>query len=164
MGSRQHAETAEEVGRRQQAAQARPPQNSQAVQQRHHHCTRSQLPANPGCITTSQEGESCYHLGEARAGLDGNLSREWELLTAINKKKFMQWVPASLRLLKSDSATPRTAASPWDSPGRNTGVGCRALLQGIFPTQGLNPGLLHGRRILYPLSYQGSCVVLISKD
>ena len=31
---------------------------------------------------------------------------------------------------------------PWDSPGKNTGLGCRALLQGIFPTQGLNPGLL----------------------
>ena len=32
--------------------------------------------------------------------------------------------------------------SPWDSPGKNTGVGCYALLQGIFPTQGSNPGLL----------------------
>ena len=32
---------------------------------------------------------------------------------------------------------------PWDSPGKNTGVGCRALLQGIFSTQGLNPCLLH---------------------
>ena len=32
---------------------------------------------------------------------------------------------------------------PWDSPGKNTGVGCRFLLQGIFPTQGSNPCLLH---------------------
>ena len=40
-----------------------------------------------------------------------------------------------------------------DSPGKNTGMGCHALLQGIFPTQGLNPGLLH--YILYHLSYQG---------
>ena len=32
---------------------------------------------------------------------------------------------------------------PWDSPGKNTGVGCHALLQGIFPTQGLNPHLLY---------------------
>ena len=32
---------------------------------------------------------------------------------------------------------------PWDSPGQNTGVGCHALLQGIFPTQGPNPYLLH---------------------
>ena len=41
---------------------------------------------------------------------------------------------------------------PWDSPGKNTGVGCHALLQGIFPTQGSNPGLPHSRRILYQLS------------
>ena len=41
---------------------------------------------------------------------------------------------------------------PWDSPGKNTGVVSRALLQGIFPTQGLNPHLLdlwHCRWILY---------------
>ena len=37
-----------------------------------------------------------------------------------------------------------------DSPGENTEVGCHAFLQGIFPTQGLNPGLLHSRRILLP--------------
>ena len=44
----------------------------------------------------------------------------------------------------------------WDSQGKNTGVGCHALLQGIFPTQGLNPGLLHCRWIVYCLSHQGS--------
>ena len=43
-----------------------------------------------------------------------------------------------------------------DSPGKNTGEGCQALLQGILPTQGLNPGLPHCRRILYCLSHQGS--------
>ena len=41
-----------------------------------------------------------------------------------------------------------------DSPGNNTGVGCHALLQGIFSTQGLNPGILYCRRILYQLRYQ----------
>ena len=50
-------------------------------------------------------------------------------------------------------ATPWTIAlqvlCPWDSPGKNTGVGCHFLLQGIFPTQGSNPGLLHCRQILY---------------
>ena len=45
---------------------------------------------------------------------------------------------------------------PWDSPGKNTGVGCHALLQGIFPTQGSNPGLLHGRQTPYCQSHQGS--------
>ena len=38
----------------------------------------------------------------------------------------------------------------------STGVGCHFLLQGIFPTQGLNPGLSHCRQTLYPLSHQGS--------
>ena len=42
-----------------------------------------------------------------------------------------------------------------DSPGKNSGVGCHALFQGIFPTQGSNPGLLHCRQILYCLSHQG---------
>ena len=46
--------------------------------------------------------------------------------------------------------------SPWHSPGQNTGVGILSLLQGIFPTQGLNQGLPHCRRILYQLNHQGS--------
>ena len=45
---------------------------------------------------------------------------------------------------------------PWDSPGKNTGVGCHFLLQGIFPIQGSNPSLLHCRQILHHLSHQGS--------
>ena len=40
---------------------------------------------------------------------------------------------------------------PWNYPGRNIGVGCHFLLQGIFLTQGSNPGLLHCRQILYCL-------------
>ena len=47
-----------------------------------------------------------------------------------------------------------------DSPGKNTGVDCHVLLQGIFPTQGSNPGLLHCRQILYSLSHQGSPWIL----
>ena len=45
---------------------------------------------------------------------------------------------------------------PWNSPGQNTGVGSHSLLQGIFPTQGSNPGLPHCRQILYQLSHKGS--------
>ena len=45
---------------------------------------------------------------------------------------------------------------PWNSPGKNTGVGCHSLLQGIFLTQGSNQGLLHWRQILYSLSHQSS--------
>ena len=43
---------------------------------------------------------------------------------------------------------------PWDFPGKNTGVGCHFLLQVIFPTQGLNLGLLHCWHILYHLSHK----------
>ena len=46
--------------------------------------------------------------------------------------------------------------SPWNSPSQNTGVGICSLLQEIFPTQGLNPGLPHCRWILYQLSHKGS--------
>ena len=45
---------------------------------------------------------------------------------------------------------------PWNSPGKNTGVDCCALLQGIFLTQGLNSGLPHCGQMLYCLSHQGS--------
>ena len=56
----------------------------------------------------------------------------------------------------SDSLQTHRLYSSWNSPGQNTGVGSLSLLQGIFPTQGSNPGLLHYRWILYQLSYQGS--------
>ena len=56
----------------------------------------------------------------------------------------------------SDSLQPHGLYSPWDSPGQNTGVGSLSLLQGTFPTQGLNPGLPHFRQILYQLSHKGS--------
>ena len=78
------------------------------------------------------------------------------------------------RSVVSDSLRPRglqpaRPLCPRDSLGKDTGVGCHALLQGIFPTQGLNPGLPHCRRILYHLSHQGSprkvitCLSLIAR-
>ena len=51
---------------------------------------------------------------------------------------------------------PARLLCPWDSPGKSTGVGCHALLQGIFPTQGLNLGLPQCKQILYHLRHQGS--------
>ena len=61
------------------------------------------------------------------------------------------------------------------SPGKNTGAGCHSLLQRIFPTEGLNQGLLHCRWILYHLSHQeihvtritcvlGTCILSFSKE
>ena len=65
-------------------------------------------------------------------------------------------LPPLYLVSNTDSLWPHGLYSPWDSPGQNTGVGSRSLLQGIFPTQGSNPGLPHGRQILYHLSHQGS--------
>ena len=56
--------------------------------------------------------------------------------------------------------SPPDSSVHGDSPGKNTGVSCNVLLQGIFPTQGSNPGLLHCRWILYQLSHQGSPGIL----
>ena len=52
--------------------------------------------------------------------------------------------------------------SPWNSPGQNAGVGSLSLLQGIFPTQGSNPGLPHCRWILYQLSHKGSLLAIVN--
>ena len=56
----------------------------------------------------------------------------------------------------SNSFRPHGLYSSWNHPGQNTRVGSLALLQGIFPTQGSNPGLLHCVWILYQLSHRGS--------
>ena len=60
----------------------------------------------------------------------------------------------------SNSLQPHGLYSPWNSPGQNTGEGSLSLLQGIFSTQGLNPGLLHYRQILYQLSHKESLRIL----
>ena len=63
-----------------------------------------------------------------------SLSRAWLFATP--------WIVACTKLLH-----------PWDFQGKSTGMGCHFLLQGIFPTQGSNPGLLHCRQTLYRLSH-----------
>ena len=55
-----------------------------------------------------------------------------------------------------DCMQPARLLCPWDSSGKNTGVSCHSLLQGIFLTQGANSCLLHCGWILYHLSHQGS--------
>ena len=73
--------------------------------------------------------------------------------------------------LRPRGLQPARLLYPWNFPGRDTGAGCHFLLQGNFPTQGLNPGFLHCRQALYPLSHQGTgkanakvCVSLYSKE
>ena len=69
-------------------------------------------------------------------------------------------VKCEIHSVVSDSLQPHGLYGPWNSPGQNTGVGSLSLLQGIFPTQELNPGLPHCRWILYELSHQGSPGIL----
>ena len=60
----------------------------------------------------------------------------------------------------SNSLQPHGTYSPWKPPGQNTRVGSFSLLQGIFPTQGSNPGLPHCRQILYQLRLKESPRIL----
>ena len=73
-----------------------------------------------------------------------------------------------IRSVVSDSLPPHgpwpaRLLCPWDSPGKSTGVGCHALLQGIFPTQGLNLHLLLWQTDCLPLSHQGSLIIRLSE-
>ena len=63
-----------------------------------------------------------------------------------------KWKEKSLSLVWH--LQPHGLYSPWNSSGQNTGVDSLSFLQGIFPTQGLKPGLLHCRQILYQLSHK----------
>ena len=89
-------------------------------------------------------------------------AKDWEQREGTPKggvwvKACCLWlVTQSYPALRPHRLQPARLLCPWEPPGKNTRVGCHALLQGIFPTQGLNPGLLHCRLILYRLSYKGS--------
>ena len=62
------------------------------------------------------------------------------------------------------TAAHQTPLCQWNFSGMNTGVGFHFLLQEIFPTQGLNPGLLHCRQILYSLSHQASPILHVKTN
>ena len=86
----------------------------------------------------------------------------------LNVQKKIPWIlwlhafsiVSESRSVMSDSWQPHGLYSPWNSPDQNTGVGSLSLLQGIFPTQGSNPGLPHYRWILSQLNHQGSPRIL----
>ena len=67
---------------------------------------------------------------------------------------FLEALPSESHSVLSDSLRPHGLCSPWNSPGQNTGMSSLSLLQGIFPTQGSNPGLPPCRQILYQLSHK----------
>ena len=94
---------------------------------------------------------------------EGHLSCFY-LLTPVNStamnirgQAFIQTRACYVASVMSDSLRPHglwadRLLCPWDSPGKNPGEGCPALLQGIFPTQGWNP------RPLCPLHWQAGCL------
>ena len=85
---------------------------------------------------------------------------EIKLNVSLCKFKVYSVMVCESRSAMSDSLRSHGLSSPWNSPGQNTGVASCSLLQGIFPTQGLNPGLPHCRQILSQLSQQGSSRIL----
>ena len=105
----------------------------------------------------------------------GKQQKQWQTLFAWAPKSLWM-VTVSMKLkdtcslgevsesssVVSDSLPPYGLYSPWNSPGQNTGVGSLSLLQGIFSTQGLNPGLPHCRQIFYQLSHKGSPKVTLN--
>ena len=82
----------------------------------------------------------------------------------VSETRFLQAITVYFMFICSiwiiDSLWPHGLYSPWNSPGQNTGVGSLSLLQGIFPTQGSNPGLPHCRWLLYQLSHKRSPGIL----
>ena len=64
--------------------------------------------------------------------------------------------------LRPHELQPARLLRPWNSPGKNIGVGDHSLLQAIVPNQGSNPVLLHCRQILYHLCHQGRIPIIIS--
>ena len=75
---------------------------------------------------------------------------------SLTQQECRAWLLAESSSVVSNSLWPHGLYSPWNFPGQKSGVGSLSLLQGIFPTQGSNRALLHRKRILYQLSYQGS--------
>ena len=74
---------------------------------------------------------------------------------------FMKWSEVKVTQLCLTFCNCHELYSPWNSPGQNTGVSRPSLFQGIFPTQGSNPGLPHCRWILNQLRHQGSPRILV---
>ena len=93
-----------------------------------------------------------------------HLHADADLTTAFRKGKCVNMdccccflvAQLCLTLLWPCGLQPTRLNHPWNFPGKNTGMGCHFLLQGIFPTQGLNPCLLCWQAYSLPLSHHKS--------
>ena len=111
-----------------------------------------------GWICCWQKNSDCHRLREQQK------SYQWRLMETLLCSQSV-WI-RKVRVAQSGLTLcdPHGLYSPWNSPGQNTGVDSLSLLQGIFPTQGSNPGLLHCRQIFYQLSHKGSPCGLEGKE
>ena len=104
---------------------------------------KSVLVLTMGC-KTHKEGKSKNSMRFLIAG--GQRARQTYYNPRIYGAKLLQLCLTLFNLMGDSlpcSSVYSLGQEYWDSPGKNTGVGCHVLLQGIFPTQGLNPCLLH---------------------
>ena len=109
----------------------------------------------------NNKDKSLWHQGKTPQGSRGYKARKEE---EQRTSPIGPQLPVKTRWLSSHTlgCSESEVLCPWDFPGSSTGVGCHFLLQGIFPTQGSNPGLLHYRQTLNRLSHQGSQIRLQS--
>ena len=122
--------------------------------------------SNHNLLNSTWNSAQCYVPAWMREGLGGKwiytcvaefletttLLTSSALCCALSRSRVQLWDPMD--------CSPPGSSVYGDSPGKNTGVGCHTLLQGIFPTQGSTPGLPHCRWILYHLSHLGSPRIL----
>ena len=109
--------------------------------------------SRPVILGPRGQGRDCFQ----SAGAQHRVTEAFHTFTKGVVTKHTQ-LPKLIKLCVSHSVVsdslcphglqPARLLCSWDSPGKNTGVGCHFLLQGIFPTQGLNSCLLHCRQIL----------------
>ena len=93
-----------------------------------------------------------WHLWVEKIGPYNQLTEKEKTPTYLRNVLYLHSV--MLDSLQPHGLEPVRLLCPWDSLGKNNGVDCHALLQGIFLTQGLNPGLLHCKQVLFCLSYR----------
>ena len=98
----------------------------------------------------------CFTCDKSVLGIHGSLLPKKQTESPNTLPCVCLVAQSCLTLCNPMDCSPPGSSVHEDSPGKNTGVGCHALLRGIFPNQGSNPGLPYCRWILYQLSHQGS--------
>ena len=127
------------------------------------HCWADSLPAEPqgkpkntGVVAISCSKESSWTRDRIRVShLAGRLFTNWTTREAKKKVKVAQ---LCLTLCNPVDCVACQSPLSMEFSSKNTGMGSYSFLQGIFPTQGLNPGLPHCRQTLYPVSHEGNPV------